>query len=332
MRAAITPNYGSPDVLQIKEIPTPAPGPGQLLVEIHASPVHEGDRRMRSADFPGVSWLPGLLMMGVLRPRRAVQGSIFAGRVVALGEGVERFQVGDRVFGNADGGGAYAEHLVISAEGPVALMPPSMGFAEAAALPYGAGTALTFLAEMAQVKAGERVLILGASGEVGRYAVQIAKHRGAHVTGVCSGRSADIAREAGVDALIDYQREDFRASGQLYDVIFDTSNTVGFRQVRGSLSPQGRYLTLFVSLAVVFQMLFTSLVGGKRALFGVAMGSQERLAHLGALWEEGVITPRIDRRFPMAEIAQAHAHQGSKARRGTVMVEMASPQRLRAVA
>ncbi|MFT5686607.1 MAG: NADPH:quinone reductase-like Zn-dependent oxidoreductase [Myxococcota bacterium] len=305
MRIAITPRYGPPSILQLTEADAPTIGDNDLLVAVHASPVTAGDRRIRAADFPGISAVFGRLIMGLTGPRQPVQGTMFAGRVVAVGSSVTRFAVGDDVFGSVDAG-AYAEQLVVSADGPVAMMPSGVGYAEAAAIPYGAGTALHFLAELADVQPGESVLILGASGGVGRYAVQIAKHLGAQVTAVCSRRSFELVAGLGADHLIDHATEDFTASTTCYDVIFDVADATNFHRCRDSLTPTGRYLTLYISVQALMISAWTAMVGGKRAIFAVSMGNQARTEVQRDLLAQGVIRPVIAERFSLEQVAAAH--------------------------
>ena len=330
MKAAYTPIYGTPNVIELREIGAPMVGPKDVLIAVHASPVTAGDRRLRAADFPAITAIPGRLMMGVRGPRNPVQGTIFAGRVIEVGTEVQRYKVGDDVFGNAPHG-AYAELLALPEDAAFTTMPAGLSYAEAAAIPYGAGTALHFLTTLADVRPGERVLLLGASGGVGRYALQIAKHLGAEVTAVCSGRNIPLMRELGADHVIDYRGEDFTQSGQKYDVIFDIADATTFGRCRGSLTPDGRYLTLFASLGVLLRMALNKLVGGQRALFAIAMPKREDVEALRELVDAGAISPVIAQSFPFDQIIEAHAH-AERRPQGDVIVDVAEPPRLRAVA
>ena len=323
MQAVQYMTYGAPDVLALAEIPQPAPGDDEVLVAVRASAVTQGDRRLRAADFPGIGWLPGRLMTGLVRPRHAVPGTTFAGRIVSVGAAVTRFAVGDDVFGIGLRG-AYAEYLVARAAGALAHAPAGLDSAEAAALPYGASTALTFLRDLARVQRGERVAIVGASGEVGRFAVQLARHLGAEVTGVCS-RDFDLVRELGADHVVDHTQEDFTASGQRHDVIFDTTGKNRFARYRKALTPRGRYLTLQLSLASLLQMAATSVLGGRRALAGVAMPTSDELEAVRELAETRALRPVLARRFPLARTAEAHAFVEAGCTRGSVVVEVSAP-------
>lgn len=338
MQAATNHQFGSPDVLQLSEIPRPTLGPRQVLVQVRAADVTQGDRRLRAADFPGFTALFGRLMFGVFRPRHTVGGTNFAGRVVEVGAEVSRFAVGDDVFGTVMRG-AYAEYLAVSEDEALAKMPTSTTYAEAAALPYGAGTALVFLRDLAKVQPGERVLVVGASGGVGRMAVQIARHLGAHVTGVAS-RDEDLVRSLGAHEVVDHRAEDFTKSGKRWDVIFDTTQGNNFRSFRASLNPLGRYLTLYMTIRVLFEMAVTAMRAGRRAIVGVAMGDAALLDDVRALVERGALRAVVAERYPLEEIATAHASLEGSRPRGSVVVEMpgrregrtCSPERKHAIA
>jgi NADPH:quinone reductase-like Zn-dependent oxidoreductase len=304
MKAALTTRYGSPDVLEIHDVPTPAPGPDQLLVDVYASPVSAGDRRLRAADFPGFTKLFGRPLVGLTAPRQPSQGSMFSGVVAAVGSNVTGFAVGDRVFG-ASMAGAWAERLVIDANrGAVAHVPDGITHAEAAAVPYGAGTALHFLDTLADVRPGDRVLILGASGGVGRYAIQLAKHRGAHVTAVASAHNEALVRSLGADEVVDYRREAVLDRDETWQVVFDTASTVGFTDVRRSLSDDGRFVTLTMTLAGLFWMAWTALFGGRRALTGVAI--DDRVRDVADLLDRGVFRPHVVETHTLDHIVEAH--------------------------
>lgn len=323
MRAARHTSYGAPDVLQIVEVARPTPAPGQILVEVHASMVTQGDRRMRAADFPGVSALFGRLMFGLTGPRRTVPGDNFAGRVVAVGEGVGRFEVGDDVFGSALHG-AHAEYVCVDEGGVVAAMPSNCTYREAAALPYGALTAWVFLFEMAKVQRGERVLIVGATGGVGRMAVQVASHLGAHVTAVGS-RDEALIRQLGADDFIDYRQTDVTRTDARWDVIFDTTEQGRFRRFRRVLGKQGRYLTLYARLAALYHMLVTRLFRGPRAIVGVAMGTAEQMDTVRHLAEAGGVEAVIAETYPLEEIVEAHRALERGGLPGAVLVDVRPP-------
>ncbi|MBV1862597.1 MAG: NAD(P)-dependent alcohol dehydrogenase [Nannocystaceae bacterium] len=319
MLAATHTQYGTSEVLHIQEVETPAAGPQQVVIRVHASPVTEGDRRLRAADFPGVTAVMGRLMFGLLRPRNPIPGTMFAGQVVGVGDEVTRFAVGDDVFGSCDHS-AQAEFLAVAENGPLAKIPEGVGYDDAAAVPYGAATALAFLRDVARVQAGDKVLIVGASGGVGRFAVQIARHLGAHVTGVGSGRNAAMMTELGADAVIDYEQQDYTGDGKTYDVIFDTTSGDGFRAAKGSLSKSGRYVTVYLNLLVLWQMLLSAMFGGHKIAASVVLGNRALTEDVAKLLAQGVLRPVIADRYPLAKVADAHAAQEGGASRGTVVV------------
>lgn len=331
MRAAITPAFGGPEILELHDLPTPAVGPDEVRIRVRASAVTEGDRRLRSADFPSATALLGRLFVGLFKPRKPVQGSIFAGCIEAVGANVTQWTVGQEVFGLSEGFGAYAEQLVVPAGGPMALIPEGVRPEEAAAVPYGAGTALHFLTELAQVQPGERVLVLGASGGVGRFAVQIARHLGAEVTGVASGRNHELVRSLGAHDVIDHRTTDFTTLGRTWDVVFDIADASSFRHSRPVLTRTGRYLSLYMSLDVLLQMALTKLRGGPRALFAVATDDAERLGALRDLLADGVIPPQVGPTFALEDIQAAHAAADARGQTGCIVVTMGGAPQLRAV-
>lgn len=306
MRAIEQKTYGSPDVLTLVQREAPAPGPREVLVEVAASVVTQGDRRLRAGDFPGIMWLPGRLMMGLTGPRKPTPGTAFAGRVVAIGAEVTRFAVGDDVFGGVMNG-AWVDRLAVREDGAIAKMPSGMDYRTAAALPYGGITSLVFLGEIGKVSSGDRVCIIGASGGVGRMAVQLAKHLGAEVTAVCGAESHALVKELGADHVVDYRVEDFR-DGREFDVVFDTVGASNLAHSRRALSERGRYLGLMVSARRIWQALTSGLFGKKKAKLGVAVPSKERLEQLAELFEGGVLAPRVGKTFPLEAIGKAHAH------------------------
>jgi NADPH:quinone reductase-like Zn-dependent oxidoreductase len=321
MRAITQDKYGAPNMLRFAEVPRPRVGEREVLVQIHASAVTRGDARLRSGDFPGVTWLPGRLAMGMLGPRSPIGGTVFAGRVVEAGRRVERFAVGDAVFGMAMSG-AYAEYLAIADDAPIAQIPAGVRFEEAASLPYGGGTALKFLRDFAALEAGQHVCILGASGGVGSMAVQVARHIGAEITAVCSERNHALVQSLGAQHVVDYHSQDFRRTGARFDVIFDTVGASSFKHSREALAPTGRYASLIMTMRLLLRMLFGPLLGKQRALTGVAMDGQAGMEELRDLAEQGALRPHIDRVFEFDQLAEAHAYVESGRSRGTVVVRV----------
>jgi len=323
----MTPAYGPPNILKLTERPEPRLGAHDVLVRNHAALVTAGDRRVRSADFPGVSAVLGRLMLGITGPRHPIQGTQFAGRVLAVGPAVTRFSVGDDVFGSVDHG-AYAELLAVDERGPVATLPPGASYEAGASISYGAGTALHYLRDLAAVQPGEKVLLLGASGGVGRYAIQLAKHLGAEVTAVCSRVHFEQVRALGADHVIDHRSEDFTQSGVRYDVIFDLADASSFQRSRASLTPTGRYLTLYISVPALLAVAWRALVGGQRAHFTIVLGTQERTEILAELLAQGILQPVLAERFPLERLAEAHALADAGVR-GEVVITIAEAQRSR---
>jgi NADPH:quinone reductase-like Zn-dependent oxidoreductase len=318
MKAVICPKYGPPDVLEVREMPKPQPRDGEILVKVHASTVGPADAAFVRAD-PFIVRFIG----GFFKPKMPIPGTAFAGTVEAVGREVQTFQPGDAVYGSAVlAQGAFAEWLCVPAAGPVALTPPNLSHAEAAGICDGGTTALTFLRDKAQVRKGQKVLINGASGAVGVWAVQLAKHFGAHVTGVCSGANAALVRSLGADEVIDYTQADFTREGGTYDVIFDAVGKSSFGRCRRALTPHGVYLMTVPSAAIMVQMGWTGLFGGKKAIFA-ATGlnqTQEKLNYLGELLAAGKVRPVIDRTYPLEEVVAAFRYVETGRKRGDVVL------------
>lgn len=325
MKVAFVPTYGPPEVVELREAPLPSPAAGEVRIKVLASAVTAGDWRVRSGVLPrGFGALRGLAL-GFGGPRRPVLGTDAAGVVDALGEGVTRFAVGDAVMafpGSVQG--AHAEYLVMPAHGRVVLKPNNLSFEEAAALPFGAMTALDFL-ERGAVKAGERVLVNGASGGVGSAAVQLAKHLGAHVTAVCSAANAELARSLGADAVIDYASADFASGEERFDVIVDTVGNAPYARVKGVLAPGGRLLAVLSDLAGVVKAPFQGRGRGHRVIASPTRERPEDLARIAELAAEGALRPLIDRRFSFDHIVDAYRVVDSGRKRGSVVLTHPGP-------
>jgi NADPH:quinone reductase-like Zn-dependent oxidoreductase len=301
MKAAVYERYGPPEVVQIRDVPMPVPKPGELLVESHATTVNSGDARVRALRVPrGMSALVRLAM-GVTRPRRPVLGFEVAGRVTEVASGVTDFQVGDRVVASRGFKfGCHAEYVTVAHDGQVARIPDHVSSHEAVALCFGGSTALHFF-ERAKLTADDSILINGASGAVGTLAVQLAKHRGAEVTAVCSSANVDLVRELGADHVIDYTTQDFTQNRQRYDVIMDTHGNAPYARVQASLKPGGRFLMvvgdLFQTVASTWQR---ATIGGTGNVTG------ETYRTLMSLAEQGVLKAVIDTVLPFGQIVEAH--------------------------
>jgi NADPH:quinone reductase-like Zn-dependent oxidoreductase len=320
MRAVVYRRYGPPDVLAAEQVPPPAPRDGEVLVRVRAVAVTAADAALRA----GVPFA-ARLAAGVRRPRSAVLGSEVAGEVAAIGPGVTGWRVGDRVAGAAGAAmGGYAELVRLAAAG-LAPVPDSLSLTDAVAVTEGGLAALPFLRDHAKVGPGDRVLVNGASGAVGSAAVQLARHLGARVTGVCSAANAELVRSLGADEVIDYRAADFTAARDAYDVVLDAVGTRSFRECRAALRPGGVYLTTVPTAAILFQMVRTRWLGSRRA--GIAFTGLRRpaekardLATILGLVEAGELRPVIDRICTLEQVPQAHRHVDTGRKRGAVVV------------
>jgi len=313
MKAIVCTRYGSPNFLQLKEVEKPIPKDDEALIKIHYSTVTAGDCRIIRFDFAKWFWIPGRIMFGLTKPRKNIPGWELSGEIEAVGENVKQLKAGDKVFGFYNGisfGGTNAEYKCLSANRLISFDPDLITFEEAVALPVGGLTALYFLRQ-AKVGKGDHVLVYGASGSVGTYAVQLAKYFGAKVTGVCSTKNFELVRSLGADDLIDYKKEDFRKNKQIYDVIFDTVDKISFSYCRKSLSKNGIYLTVDWPF---FLAVWTSLFCNKKVIIGMAPDKREDLVYLKKLVEEKKIKPVIDTIYPLdqAVAAYQYANQGHK--------------------
>ncbi|MDJ0637961.1 MAG: NAD(P)-dependent alcohol dehydrogenase [Paracoccaceae bacterium] len=321
MKALTYERYGGPEVVQVTEVDPPSVGTSDTLIRVHASAVNTGDWRIRAAAFPGVLAIPGRLMFGLFRPRQQRLGSEFAGVVESVGTSAKRFKPGDRVFGMVSSGGASAAYLVISETGAVAEIPASLSFEEAAGMPFGALCALVFLGEYADLKAGQKVLIVGASGGVGAYAVQVAKALGAHVTGVAGPDSQDFVAKLGADDTIDYRRTDLETLDGGYDVVFDTFGSISPRLSRRLLVEGGLFLPLNFGMREIGAAILNSFRNRKIRL-AVNEDRMNDMIRLVELIEDGKLRPVIDRVYPFEEAADAHARVESRHKRGSVVLKI----------
>lgn len=328
MRASVYTRYGGPEVLHIEEVPRPAPGPNELLVRVRATAVNFGDLMARdfksvtpgSFNMPLLFWVFTRLAFGLDRPRRHILGSEFAGEVEAVGSTVTRFKAGDAVFGYlGERMGAYAEYLCAAEDSPIALKPANVTFEEAAAIPYGGVMAMGLLRKMTLAR-GTKVLINGASGGIGAAAVQIAKHLGASVTGVCGAPRLDFVKALGAERALDYAADDFTRSGETWNVILDVLGRLRFEQCAKALAPEGVLLCASFKARQLLQMAWTAVVGGKKVVCALAPGSLEDLDAVKALVEAGALKAIIDRTFSLDETAEAHRYAASGQRHGQVVI------------
>lgn len=322
MKAIVYTEYGSPDVLQLKTVEKPAPKDDEVLIRVHAATVTTGDVNMRGFTFvpPGFGPLPRL-MFGLNAPRKTILGAEVAGEIEAVGKEVTTFKPGDAVFGIDSSVAAYAEYVCRPANGPLAIKPANLSYEEAAAISFGAGTALSFVRDKAKIQPGQKVLVIGASGGVGNYVVQLAKYYGAEVTGVCSTRNVDMVKALGADHVIDYTQDDFTRDGEIYDVIIDTVyGRASFAHAKPALKPDGVYLPVAGGPKEMFQALWTSMRGGKKVVAGAVPEDKDDLKFLAGLIEAGEIKVVIDRCYPLEQVAEAHRYVETGRKRGSVVI------------
>lgn len=318
MKAAIVTAYGGPEVVEIQSRPVPIPRDDEILIKTIATTVNSGDARMRALDAPQGMKTLMRLAIGIIRPRQPIFGTEIAGTVVAAGPGVSRFAIGDEVIAFPGVGlRCHAEYVAVSERKPIAKRPENLSFEEAAGLCFGGTTALHFLRK-ANLKAGEHILVIGASGAVGSAMVQLAKHFSAKVTAVASAANADLALSLGADAFIDYATTDYTSTASAYDVIADTVGATRFQRCLKALKPGGRYLGI---AGGVGDMLARP-KDGKRPIAGMATEHPEDVAFLADLAAKGQYRVVIDQTFDFDDIAQAHARVDSKHKRGSVVVRM----------
>jgi NADPH:quinone reductase-like Zn-dependent oxidoreductase len=318
MKAIVCAEYGSPDVLQLKEVEKPTPRDNEILVRIYASTVTSGDLRIRMADPFAVRFL-----YGFLRPKKiTILGSDLAGEIEAVGKNVKLFKEGDPVFaGTGVSLGSNAEYICLSEEGAVATKPANMTYEEAAAIPFGATTSLIFLRDKGNIQSGQKVLIYGASGALGTAAVQLAKYFGAEVTGVCSTTNLELVKSLGADKVIDYTKEDFTKSGQTYDIVFDTIGKSPFSGCLRSLKEKGVYLkAVHMVLSPILRGLWTSMTSTKKVIGAIAIARKEDLIFLKDLIEAGKMKSVIDRRYPLEQTIEAHRYVEQGHKKGNVVI------------
>lgn len=315
MKAVVCTKYGSPEVLQFRDVEKPVPRDNEVLVKIHASAVTSGDCRIRSFSVPLLFWLPSRLALGITRPRRPVLGMVVAGEITGTGRNVQRFKEGDRVFsltGMRFGG--YAGYTCIPEDanrwedGLVALKPVNLSYEESAAIPFGGSTALRFL-RYSNIRNGQAVLIYGASGAVGTSAVQLARHYGAEVTGVCSTANVGLVKSLGAGTVIDYTNEDFSRQGKKYDVVFDAVGKAPVSQCRSVLKQNGIYMSVLMPSGGPPDVMTT-----------------DDMVTLKDFAEKGVLRPVIDRIYPLEQIADAHRYADSGHVKGNVVITVGHEQ------
>ena len=322
MKAIVYTRYGPPDVLDLKDVEKPIPKENEILVKVKATTVTVADIRSRSFTVPPALWLPARITLGLRRPKKEILGMELAGEVELVGENVKRFKRGDQVFAASLAGfGAYAEYKCLEENGPVAIKPSNITYGEAAALPIGARTALYFLRK-AGIKSGQSVLVYGASGSVGSYAVQIAKYLGANVTGVCSTTNLELVKSLGADKVIDYTAGDFSSTGETYDVIFEAVNKSSFSACMKLLKNNGTYINITEPLPSG-KMLWTKLTSSKKLILSRnSPETSEALNFLKELVEMGKLKVVIDKYYSFDEIVEAHRYVEKGHKKGNVVINV----------
>ena len=325
MKAIISTGYGGPEVFELQVVDKPTPKENEVLVKIHAASITTAETMMRTG-YP----LIGRLFMGLTKPKNAISGTGFAGEIEAIGKNVSQFKIGDKVFGESlDTFGTYAEYVCIKEDGIITHKPENISFEEAGVVGDGPITSWNFLQEVIDLEIGQSILINGASGSLGTAAVQIAKHLGARVTGVCSTQNIELVKSLGADEVIDYKKEDFTKNGKTYDVIYDTIGKSSFSKSKKSLKKNGTYVSPVLGVNLLFQMLRTSIFGNKKAMFsatGMLPAEKIRsfLFEIQALLANGKLKNIIDARYDLEGVAKAHSYIDKGHKKGNVVITLKS--------
>ena len=329
MKTIVYTEYGGPDVLHLKEVEKPAPGSNEVLVRVRAVSVNYGDiiarnfKNLPAGEFNMLSIfrIMARFAFGYSKPKRQILGNTFAGEVEMVGSNVKQFRAGEQVFGyTGETMGAYGEYLCIAEDGIIAQKPSHLTYEEASAVPYGATMALCLLKRV-NIRKGQRVLVIGASGAISSAAVQLATHHlGAEVTGVCSTQGMEYVKSLGATRVIDYKKEDFTKNGETYDLIIDILGKGSFSEYRPSLRQKGIYMPVSFKTGKLLQMLLTSVGGGKRVVCALATPGQVDLEFIRVFLEDHRLKPVIDKSFPLEKAADAHRHVEAGNKKGAVVL------------
>jgi NADPH:quinone reductase-like Zn-dependent oxidoreductase len=314
--------YGPSDELQLREVEKPVPNDNEVLIKIHATTVTTSDCNLRNLTFaPKLFILPMRMQLGLFKPRTNILGLDLAGEIESVGQDVKRFKVGDQVFGTCEPAlGAHAEYICMAEDGVLTEKPAAISWEQAACIPLAGNTALYFIRDQGEVQAGQSILVHGASGAIGTFAVQLAKHYGAEVTGVCSTANLEMVRSLGADKVIDYTIEEISECGETFDVIFDVVGKLPYSSCRSLLKVDGTYLATLPTAGTLFQMVWTSIAGGRKVRNGSGPAKIGNLLFLKELMEAGKIHPVIDRRYPLEDMAEAFRYVERGHKRGNVVI------------
>ena len=323
MKAIVATAYGAPSIFKLQDVNRPTVNPNEILIKIHATTVTRADSMMRT----GKPYI-GRLMVGLFKPKNKIWGTSFAGVVQAVGSEVSQFKAGDKVFGeNVESFGAYAEYITLPEDGTIAHLPDNLSFEEAAGMGDGPVTSMNFLKNVGNIKAGQKVLINGASGSLGTAAVQLAKQFGAEVTGVCSTRNIGLVKSLGADHVVDYTRQDFTKSGKQYDLIYDTVGKRSYKDCKPALTENGQYLSPVLSFGLLLQMMWTSKFSSKKARFaatGMLKTAEIKamITELIDIMRQGQLKTIIDRQYPLEKVPEAHTYVDAGHKKGNVVISL----------
>jgi len=323
MKAIVCTKYGPPEVLQLREVEKPVPKDNEVLIKVYATSVTSADTRIRSFRVPLSYWLPARIALGFRSPKINILGTELAGEIESVGKDIKKFKAGDQVFAYpGHHGGGDAEYTCMREDSAIAIKPSNLTYEEAAAVSFGGNTALHFL-KQANIKDGQKVLIYGASGSVGTYAVQLAKYFGAEVTAVCSTSNIGLVKSLGADKVIDYTKEHFSKNGEIYNVIFDAVGKSSLSDCMESLQNEGIFLQAVSPPATSLRMRWSSITSSKTLIGGTAVPNAENLNFLKELIEAGKIRTVIDRSYSMDQIVEAHRYVDKGHKKGNVTIKIA---------